>query len=70
MPPGIIKKAKLTGTFANVTGGWNAKELQQYGVQSLPAYFLIDEDGNIAIQNPPSPARSTELILAIEKLFK
>ena len=70
MPPGIIKKAKLTGTFANVTGGWNAKELQQYGVQSLPAYFLIDEDGNIAMQNPPSPARSTELILAIEKLFK
>ena len=70
MPPGIIKKAKLTGTFANVTGGWNAKELQQYGVQSLPAYFLIDEDGNTAMQNPPSPARSTELILAIEKLFK
>ncbi len=66
----IINKFKFDGLFNNVAGVWNAREILDYGVQSLPAYFLIDEDGNIALQNPPSPVHYTELILAIEKLFK
>ncbi len=65
----IIDKFKFEGDFANITGGWNAKEVQDYGVQSLPAYYLIDEDGNFALQNTPAPSHYTELILAIEKLF-
>ena len=66
----LIAKYKMNGLFTHPIGEWNAKEAQRYGVQSLPTYFLIDEDGKIAMQNPPSPLQSTELILAIEKLFK
>ena len=66
----IIRKYKIQGKFCNVAGGWSAKEVQLYGVQSLPAYYLIDEDGKFAIQNPPSPSQSTQLVLEIEKLFK
>ena len=65
-----IKKYHLDGLFTTVAGEWNAKELQLYNVQSLPAYFLIDEDGNFAQQNAPSPMHSTELILNIGKLYK
>lgn len=66
----LIKKYKMEGTFTHPGGGWNAKEISMYGIQGLPAYFLIDEDGKIALQNTPSPPQSTELILAIERLFK
>ncbi len=66
----IIKRLKLEGMFTNVTGGWNAKEVIDYGVQTLPSYFLIDEYGNFALQNTPPPTQSTRLILEIEKLFR
>ena len=66
----LIKKYKMEGIFTHPGGGWNAKEINLYGVQGLPAYFLIDEDGKFAVQNAPTPQQSTELILAIEKLFK
>ena len=66
----LISKYKMEGLFYHAGGGWGAKEIMQYGVQSLPAYFLIDEDGNFAVQNAPGPLQSTEMILAIEKLFR
>ena len=66
----LIKKYKISGTFTQVTGEWQADLVRQYGVQSLPAYYLIDQQGNFALQNPPSPAQWTELLFAIEKLFK
>ena len=66
----IIAKFKLDGIFTHAEEEWAAKEIQLYGVQSLPAYFLIDEDGKFAMQNPPTPMQPTELILEIEKLFK
>lgn len=66
----LINKFKMTGIFHHATGGWQAKEVQLYGVQSMPAYFLIDQDGNLGMQNPPTPMQSTELIVAISKLFK
>jgi len=66
----IVNKLKIRGIFSDVAGGWNAKEVQQYGVQTLPAYYLIDEDGNFALRNCPHPTQSTQLILEIEKLFR
>ncbi len=66
----IISKYKIEGIFHHADGEWKAKEIALYGVQSLPAYYLIDEDGKFAMQNPPSSSQSTELILAIEKLFR
>jgi peroxiredoxin len=66
----LMSKYKIEGILHHPDGGWNAKEISLYGVQSLPAYFLIDEDGKFAVQNAPGPLQSTELILAIEKLLK
>ncbi len=67
----LIAKYKMEGLFTHAIGEWSAPEVQLYGVQSLPAYFLIDDEGKFAMQNPPpSPLQSTELILALEKLFK
>ena len=66
----IINKFNFQGTFTNTPGIWASKEVQLYGVHALPAYYLIDEDGNFALQNTPTPSQSTQLILAIEKLFR
>ena len=66
----LMTKYKVAGIFHHPDGGWNAKEVMLYGVQSLPAYYLIDEDGKFALQNAPGPLQSTELILAIEKLLR
>ena len=67
----LIAKYKMEGLFTHSNGEWSAPEVQLYGVQSLPAYFLIDDEGKFAAQNPPpSHLQSTDLILAFEKLFK
>jgi len=66
----LIDKFQFAGSFTSLRGIWNAKEVQDYGVQSLPAYYLIDEEGNFAMRNPPSPNQSTQLILEIGKLMK
>ena len=67
---GVIERYRIDGLYTNLFSGWNAKEVQAYGVQSLPAYYLIDEDGNFALQRAPSPMQTTELVMEIEKLFK
>lgn len=66
----VIEHYHLDGLHTRATGGWQAKEVGLYGVQSLPAYYLIDEDGNFAAQIAPSPQQTTELVKAIERLFK
>ena len=65
----IMKKYKMSGIFHFAEGGWKATEAALYGVQGMPAYFLIDKEGKIAVQNPPTPMQSTELIVAISKLL-
>lgn len=66
----IISKFDIEGMFSHTDGGWNATEAQLYGVQGLPAYFLVDEDGNFGVQNAPSPMQATQLTLEIGKLVK
>ncbi len=63
-----VEKYKITGTFTYVPGEWNAKEIALYGVQGLPAYFLIDKKGKFAPQPAMPPTRATELILQIGRL--
>lgn len=65
----LIRKYKMTGIFHFAEGGWKSKEIGLYGVQGMPAYFLIDKEGKFAVQTPPTPMKSTELIVAISKLF-
>ncbi len=66
----LLKKYKIEGIFCRARGGWNSNEAQAYSIQSLPAYFLIDQDGNFALRNPASPVMATQQILEIGKLLK
>jgi peroxiredoxin len=66
----IAKQYKIDGIFTVAKSGWESKEVGLYGVQGIPAYYLIDEEGNFALQSAPNPTRKVELVLAIEKLFK
>ncbi|MBC7554658.1 MAG: TlpA family protein disulfide reductase [Taibaiella sp.] len=66
----LVRRYKITGIFANAAGGWASKEVQQYAVQSLPAYYLIDQQGKFVAQYTPGPAQALELVMLIEKLFK
>ena len=66
----LARKYKIDGLFTHIKGGWNSDEARAYGIQSLPAYFLIDQDGNFAIRNPSTPNQPTQQILEIGKLLK
>ena len=37
-----------------------------YSVESLPAYFLVDPDGKIALTSAPAPSESVEKALSTE----
>jgi len=65
----LVKQFHLSGPFCWTSGGWYSREATEYGVQGMPAHFLIDRDGKFAMQDPPSPAQKTELIVAISRLF-
>lgn len=65
----LMKTLKIESHFVWTTGGWYSPEVSAYGVQGLPTYFLVDTNGNFAVQNPPTPQQSTELIVAISKLY-
>lgn len=65
----LVNQFHLSGPFCWTTGGWYSREAMEYGVQGMPVHFLIDREGNFAMQNPPSPAQKTELIVAISRLF-
>jgi peroxiredoxin len=66
----MASKFNIDGIFTHADGGWNAKEVQLYGVQGLPAYYLIDQQGNFAVQHTPAPGDPSQLVLEIGKLFK
>ncbi len=66
----IIDKYNIEGIFTNVSGGWYSPPVEAYGVQALPAYFLIDRHGNFALKNAPSPVHATQLVVEIGKLLK
>lgn len=51
------------------SGGWSGDLPKIYNVSSIPAYFLIDKQGNFAAR-PPRPSQKQELIQVIETLLK
>lgn len=63
------EKFHLTGLHNLADGAWNAKEAKEYGVQGIPAYFLIDKQGNFATDDTPRPSQKDELIALIEALL-
>jgi peroxiredoxin len=42
-----IKKDKIPYTQVNGDGGWNAAIANKYGVEAIPATFLLDKEGRI-----------------------
>lgn len=64
-----MEKYHLTGLHTREDGGWKSKTAQEYGVQGIPAYFLIDREGNFASENTPRPSQGEALIKAIEALL-
>lgn len=51
------------------SGGWGGAIPKLYNISSIPAYFLIDKNGNFAAP-PPRPSQKQELIQQIEKLLQ
>ncbi len=66
----LTSRYKMEGIYTTAKGGWDSKEVKAYGVQGLPAYFLIDEQGKFVKQYTPTPMQTMELVMEIEKLFK
>ncbi len=65
----LIERYKIKGIFAHTPLGWNAPEIAAYGVQSLPAYFIIDKEGKFVMQSAIPPSESTALILKLESVI-
>ncbi len=65
----VINQFKVAGHHTYTSGSWYADVAVKYGIQALPAYFLIDKKGKFAVTNPPTPQRPTELIVAISRLY-
>lgn len=62
------EKYELTGLHTRIDG-WKGKLAADYGVKSVPSYFLVDRNGKFAVENAPRPSNSEKLIEAIEALL-
>lgn len=65
-----MQKQQIEGMHMLSPGGWQAPVAQLYSVNSIPAYFLIDKNGNFAVAQTPRPSNTQALIAAIEQLLK
>ncbi len=65
-----IDVLELAGPHTCFNKGWDASVAKQYGVNGIPAYFLIDTKGNIAIKDCPRPSEGDRLKTEIEKLLQ
>lgn len=65
-----IEKHSVTGINTFDGNGWNGIVAEQYNIKSIPAYFLIDADGNFATDSAPRPSETEKLIDMIEQLLK
>lgn len=64
---GGIKSMEIEGMHA-LSPTWSGPISTLYNVSSIPAYFLIDKNGNFAAR-PPRPSQKAELIQLIEGLL-
>lgn len=57
----FVKENKMTWPQYFDGKGWQNKLAQQYGIESIPATFLLDRDGKIVARNLRGPALDQEL---------
>lgn len=62
------EKYELSGLHTRVDG-WKGKIAADYGVNGIPAYFLVDREGKFATEDTPRPSNNEKLIQAIEALL-
>lgn len=62
------EKFNLTGLHTRVSG-WKADLAEEYGIRSVPSYFLVDKEGKFALESTPRPSNTGQLIAAIEALL-
>lgn len=62
-----IKNMSVEGVQTR-SGGWGGSIPKLYNISSIPAYFLIDKNGNFA-ERPPRPSQKIELVKIIEELL-
>ncbi|MCB0696464.1 MAG: TlpA family protein disulfide reductase [Chitinophagaceae bacterium] len=65
-----IDKYKIPGINAIDGNGWEGTIARLYHVQSVPSYFLVDKNGNFALDRTLRPSDEEALISAIEALVK
>lgn len=56
-----IKQDKITYTQVIDNGGWNAATAAKYGVEAIPATFLLDKEGKITALDLESPALEKQI---------
>ncbi len=61
-----IARDKITWLQVNDRGGWEAATARKWGIEAIPAQFLIDKAGNIM----PVELEKTELDRAVKKLLE
>jgi alkyl hydroperoxide reductase subunit AhpC len=52
-----IQKHEITGMHVLAGGGFADPVAKRYDVSSIPAYFIIDRQGNFFAINPPRPSQ-------------
>jgi len=65
-----MDKLQIEGVHTRDGGGWEGNIAKLYGVNGIPAYFLIDKEGKFALDVTPRPSSNTTLTDAIDKLLQ
>lgn len=65
-----IEKYQIEGMHTLSKGNWNSPIAKLYGIEGVPAYYLIDKKGNYALKEVPRPSETEKLITEIDKLLQ
>ncbi len=67
---GMEKHELADAINTRVPGGFQAEELKQYGISGIPAYFIVDKNGNFATDEQIRPSAGDKLVKMIDKLLE
>ena len=62
----VLSKNKLGGQHGWISGGWAAKLLSKYNVNSIPRYMIIDQNGAVVNPNAPRPSEADTFDLLLK----
>ena len=65
----MIEEKDLQGIQLFADNNWESKFVQDYGIQGIPRFILIDKKGHIVSADAPRPSNS-ELRTKLDTLLK